>query len=390
MAIDFLDSAILDQLIEYRDDVCVSIYLPMTRKGPEVRGNAVQLKNTLNELSETLAERDWRKPEIDTFLEQPRRLLSETEYWQHQHDGLALFIANDFYEIFRLPLDFEPLTVLSERFHVKPLLPFFSNSGLFYILALSQNMVRLFRATRHSIEEVGDEVMEAAEIPRSMEEALEYDDPEERLQHHTTTSGSGGSPEVMHHGHGGIEDEKQQRLRRFLQQVANGLDNLLQDDESPLVLAAVGYVQAAFEDVSQLNNVVISGIEGNPEHKQPEALLKEAREVVAPILSKEQESARTRFDEMAHSEKASDNLQDIVPAAVQGRVDSLFVAVNEHSWGHYDPQTNDIALHEPEHRNGEDLLDFAVVQTLKNGGAVYAVDAGELPGETSIAAVFRY
>lgn len=389
MAIDLIDSAILDQLIEYRGDVCISVYLPMVRKGPEVQGNVLQFKNTLNELSEILEEREWRKPEIDTFLEEPRRLLSDTEYWQHQHDGLALFIAEDFYESFRLPLNFEPLTVLAGRFHIKPLLPLFSDNGLFYILALSQNMVRLFRATRHSIEEVEDEVIEAADIPQSVTEALQYDDPEEQLQHHTTTSGSAGGPEVVHHGHG-VEDEKKQRVRRFLQQVDNGLANLLQGDESPLVVAAVGYVQAIFEDVSQLNNVLESGIEGNPEHTQPEALLEKAWEIVAPILSKEQESARTRFDEMAHSERASDKLQDIVPAAFQGRVDSLFVAVNEHSWGHYDPQTNDIALHEPEQRNGEDLLDFAVVQTLRNGGAVYAVDAGELPGETSIAAVFRY
>lgn len=389
MAIDSIDDTILDQLIEYRGDTCTSIYLPMVRKGPEVRGNAVQLKNTLNELAETLEERGWRKPRIDEYLEEARHYLNETEYWQHQHDGLAIFMAEAFFEMFRLPLQFEPLTLVSERFHIKPLLPLFSENGTFYILALSQNMVRLFKATRHSIEEVDDALLEAASIPRSMAEALAFDDPEEQLQHHTTTSGSAGGPEVVHHGHG-MEDEKQQRVRRFLQQVSDGLAGLLKVDNSPVVVAAVGYVQAIFDDVSQSPNVLETGIEGNPEHRQPESLHAEAWEIVAPVLSRDREAARTRFNELAHSDKASDELRDIVPAAVQGRVDSLFVALNEYSWGHYDPETNDVAYHEPDQRNGEDLLDFAVVQTLRNGGSVYAVDAGDLPGETAIAAVLRY
>ena len=291
--------------------------------------------------------------------------------------------------MFRLPLQFEPLTVVSERFHIKPLLPLFSENGTFYILALSQNMVRLFKATRHSVEEIDDDLLEAAGVPRSMAEALAYDDPEEQLQHHTTTSGSAGGPEVVHHGHG-IEDEKQQRVRRFSQQVADGLGELLKIDNAPVVVAAVGYVQAIFDDVCQLPNVLEKGIEGNPEHSQPEALLAEAWEIGAPALRQEQEEARTRFNELAHSDKASDEIQDVVPAAVQGRVDALFVALNDHSWGHYDPETNEIAFHEPDQRNGEDLLDFAVVQTLRNGGSVYAVDAGDLPGETAIAAVLRY
>ncbi len=51
-------------------------------------------------------------------------------------------------------LSFEELLVITHRFHNKPLLPFFTNDGLFYIRALSQNEVRLLEGTCHSIDEI--------------------------------------------------------------------------------------------------------------------------------------------------------------------------------------------------------------------------------------------
>jgi hypothetical protein len=39
----------------------------------------------------------------------------------------------------------------SDRFHLKPLLPLLTGDGRFYILALSQNQVRLLQGTRYSV-----------------------------------------------------------------------------------------------------------------------------------------------------------------------------------------------------------------------------------------------
>jgi hypothetical protein len=50
---------------------------------------------------------------------------------------------------YRLPLPFEQLVVISDDFHLKPPLPFFASDGRFYILALSQNQVRLLEGIRY-------------------------------------------------------------------------------------------------------------------------------------------------------------------------------------------------------------------------------------------------
>lgn len=388
MAIDFIDKQTLEELLNYRDDVCVSIYLPMTRRGAEVQGNEVQLENVLKDVKADLKERGLKQSQIGDLLHEARALLDDPLYWQHQHDGLALFLAPGFFDAFRLPMHFEPLTTVSERFHIKPILAHLTGDGQYYVLALSQDNVRLFRASQHSIEEV-----DAEQLPVSMEEALAYEDPEEQLQHHTTTAGGAGSPsggpEVVHHGHS-MNDEQRQRLQRFLKMVADGVADTVKGDDVPLVLAAVDYLHPMFAEAYRANNLVAEGIEGSPNHVNDEELQRRAWEIVAPLFTEAQEEARLTFASLKHTDQALADIHTIVPAAFQGRVDTLFIALNEHKWGKYDVERNEVQIYESPKQSGDDLLDFAAVQTLAYGGEVYVVDNADVPGETSIAAILRF
>lgn len=387
MDADFIGKEELEQIMNERGDACVSIYLPMTRVGTEVQGNRIQLKNALDDVEKELRERGWRKPQIDDLLEQPRKLLNDSPFWQHQLDGLALFISANSYETYRLPLHFEPLLLVGQRFHIKPLLPLFSDDGRFYILALSQDNVRLFQGTRSNVDEI-----ELQGVPRSLAEALSEDDPEAQLQHHTTTTAAEGrgGPGVVHHGHGVTDDEEKQRLRRYLQMVSKGVEQRLKQDQAPLVLAAVDYLHPIYKGVDSSPHVLDEGISGNPEHLSAKELHEQAWEIVEPIFKEAKDDVARRYKELEGSEQASDELAQIVPAAFQGRVDALFVALKTQEWGTYNPETNSIYLHDARQNGDEDLLDFAALQTLANGGTVYAVSSDEIPGTGSAAAVFRF
>jgi hypothetical protein len=58
-----------------------------------------------------------------------------------------MFSAPDVFRHYRLPFPFQEFVVVTERFHVKPLLPLLSGDGQFYLLALSQNGVRVLQGT---------------------------------------------------------------------------------------------------------------------------------------------------------------------------------------------------------------------------------------------------
>jgi hypothetical protein len=58
--------------------------------------------------------------------------------------------------------------------------------------------------------------------------------------------------------------------------------------------------------------------------------------------------------------------------------------------GSFNPETSTIDLHPEAQPGDEDLLNAAAIQTLLNGGTVYAVEPEKVPDEAPLAAVFRY
>jgi hypothetical protein len=113
--------------------------------------------------------------------------------------------------------------------------------------------------------------------------------------------------------------------------------------------------------------------------------------IVAPIFARSREDAASRYLEAAgRGAKAVAKVEDVVRAAMEGRVEALFVPVGEERWGTVDPQTLDVTVHPDSRPGDEDLLDRAAVQTLLSSGTVFAVPPEEVPGPGPAAALLRY
>jgi hypothetical protein len=126
------------------------------------------------------------------------------------------------------------------------------------------------------------------------------------------------------------------------------------------------------------------------ENLKPEELKLQAWEIVEPLFLQEQQSAIDHYKELTATGLTSTDIKEAVPAAYYGRVEQLFVAVGVQQWGSFDPNNNTIDLHCEAELGDEDLLDSAAIQTILNGGTVYAVEPGNVPDEALLAAVFRY
>jgi hypothetical protein len=172
-----LSKAQLRELVEERGRYCVSIFMPTHRRGREVRQDPIRLKNLVAHAEAKLVEAGMRGPDAKELLKPAQDLLDMPGFWRRQSDGLALFLSEDSLHQFRLPLDFEPMVTVGESYHIRPLLPLLMRDARFYLLALSQNEVRLLEATQDSVEQV-----ELEQVPDSLDEALRWDDPERQLQ----------------------------------------------------------------------------------------------------------------------------------------------------------------------------------------------------------------
>jgi hypothetical protein len=368
---------------------CVSVFIPTHRAGREIQQDRIRLKNLLREAEEHLVTSGLRGPEAKDLLEPAGRLLHDGLFWQHQSDGLAIFLSREVFRTYRLPFDFEELVVVTDRFHIKPLLPLLSGDGRFYVLALSQNQLRLLQGTRYSVSEI-----DLAEVPASLAEALRYDDPEKRLQWHTQTgTKTDGERAAIFHGHGvASADDPKNYILRYFHCVDEGLRDLVGGEEVPLVLAGVDYLLPIYKEANTYPHLVDEGIEGNPEELSAKELHQQAWAIVRPLFLAAQKEAGTRYRQLAGagSEQASNDLKEVVPAAYHGRVEVLFVAVGFQQWGVFDPATDVVQLHEEAKPGDEDLLDFAAVQALLNSGTVYAVEPEKVPDEAPLAALLRY
>lgn len=363
----------------------ISIYIPTIRAGRETEQNSIRFKNLLREAENRLIDKGLRTPVVRDLLEPAQKLLEKPGFWQHQSDGLVVFFTQDKFEYFRLPLQFEELVTVSQCFHIKPLFPLFSNDAHFFILALSQNQVRLLEGTKQTVDEIDLE-----DLPKSISEAFQYDRLNKHLQFHssTTSPGTGVRPGGFH-GHDPNDKEKSMILKWF-QKIDKELPKLLFDQQSPLMLAGVEYLFPLYIQANSYPHLIEKGIPGNPDKLTPEELHSQAWPIIEPIILEAQEKAISRYHQMISTGQTTNDVQTALLAAYQGRVSELFVALGVQIWGSCELSENSVEIHKNQKSGDKDLLDLAAIHTLLNGGVVHAFDPEKVPDKSPIAAILRY
>ena len=375
----------LDQIKELARQTAspsISIFLPTHRAGRETQQDPIRFKNLLREAEKQLLGSGMGPREVSALLQSAQALLDDSDFWNHQHDGLAVFIAADDFHYYHLPFSVEELLVIAQSYYVKPVLPLFTNNGHYYILAISLNEVRLFEGTRYG---VGQMALPDG-IPANMEEALRLDDPQKSLQMH---SGGGGG---MFHGQGPGDEEQKVWIEQYLNLVDTSLKEIFREQNAPLVLAGVDYLLPMYRKVSEYQNIMEEGITGNPDHLRPEELQEQAWRIVETYFRQETKKTVEQYQQLAGTDKATDNVEEIVAAAFNGRVDKLILSVENQIWGAFNPKDGKV-IHSSNGQSKEynlALMDFTAMNTLQNGGTVYALSQAEMPTDSPIAAIFRY
>jgi hypothetical protein len=385
---DILTRDDLKSLMANQQAPCISIYMPTDRG--DSRRNPIRYKTLLGRAEKAVTGLEGgpeNSENVEAFFDPARQLRDKDTFWKHQSDGFALFLSKEVFRYFRLPVAFDELAVATHRFHLKPLLPFLSSDERFFVLALSQNDVRLFQCTRQQVQEI-----QPADMPESLQQALAHDLPEKQLQFYTS-GGAGGRTDdsgAMFHGHGVGHDDHKDAILRFFQALDKGLHEVLRDEDAPLVLAGVEMLFPIFREACRYPHILSEGVTGNPDELRAEDLHQRAWEVVSRHFERDRTAAVDAYHEVAHTDQTATDLRQIVPAAYNRRVDLLFVAEGVRRWGAFDPAANTVTLHEDQSPGDEDLLDFAAVHTLMNGGTVYVMPREMVPENGLMAARFRY
>ncbi len=384
----------LELLLSKHNGPCMSIFMPTHFTGPDIRQDPIRLKNILHQAEQKIIESGLYSPKVKEILLKPiMNLIEQEQFWRFQSKGLAIFVSQDIFEYFRLPFKTEELVVITNNFHIKPLLPLFRGDGKFYLLAISLNLVRFFECTHYTVKQIYLEGM-----PLNLDDALKYDDESGKptFSHSFSPHGGSGGSTGLVHGQilGSDTDYEKKEILNFFQRVNDSLHIVLKNQKSPLLLATVDRNFPIYKEANSYPYMIDEIIHGNPDTLTEHQLHDKGWKIVNPLFKQTEKNFIERFNQLSNvnneAKWISYELEEIIPASYYGQVEALFIAENEQQWGKFDPDTNVIHLHQEERTGDQDLLDLAAVNTYTNGGNVYVVSRQQVPGTKQIAALFRY
>lgn len=379
----------LQALSEQHRRFCVSIFLPTHPYGPEIRQDPVRLKNLLRQAEAEMLAVKMRPSRIRQMLNGARQLAERQPFWRKQDSGLALYIAPGFFRYFRLPLVFPERVSVLERFEIKPLVPLFTASEKFYVLAISRHSARLFAGTQAGLGEIP-----LINSPQGIEDSLKYDVHERQQQAHSGTGmpGARGRKGAVFHGQNVGADDAKERILVYFRQIDRALRGLMRSNTwaPPLLLAGVEELFPLFREASTYPRLLEQRILGNPDLTTSAELHKSAVEVLRPFFEESREKALAEYNSLAGSARSTGNAAEALAAAHEGKIEFALIRPDAELWGRFHPATAAVEIHETAQPGDEDLVNATAIQTVLHRGAIYAVD--QIPGRdgSPVAAVYRY
>jgi hypothetical protein len=258
--------------------------------------------------------------------------------------------------------------VVSDRFHLKPLLRAVTFPHCAYVLALSENAVRLLEVSADlPVAEVQVPGMPADAASAAGKSSLADRSPSGRIQ------GSEG---------------KKVRLSQYARKVDGALRGLLAGSGVPIILAAAQPLAALYRAVNSSPDLADAGIDGNPETTSDGELASRARAVLDDLYRAQLASWRETFAARARQGRATTDVAQAARAATAGAVDSILVDIDRHLPGTVDDTTGAVALTDAPGSYG--VVDEIARRVLLARGRVLAVRADDIPDGAPLAAILRY
>jgi hypothetical protein len=370
-----VDRISADDLIAVADweGPAVTLEIDSRRHGVVAPDGPRRAKALIDRARRTLehATLDGRPIPVGTVRDLVTRLLAiggDPDTWRHGAEGTVVIATPGHDRVWRTgPVGLDRVDVTVHP-RVRPLLALTGGVGPFTILALSLDRVRILRGDDTHLEEVP-----LGRTPRSIGEALWFQDEERRITQHSAGSGT----EVMFHGHAAGGEQAEIRTRQFLSLVDDGLVEVLRERHAvsqPVIVAGVAEHLADLRGVTSLPDLVDIAIPGNHTLTTDRELHRRAVEILTSRRSTG--DALARRARLAGTGLTIDDVDGIVEAADHGRVDQLIVEVGAERW----PADGALA---------DEIIDRVIVATLRHGGEVVEVPADALNGR-GVSALARW
>jgi hypothetical protein len=334
---------------------CITIALPLP--------NPLEIRTRLNHTAHALAksltssERDrW----VADLLEPIRSVAAAIETTGVWAKGVLVLRSPTIFQGYWLRGWRKEFVKVEDHFDLRPLLAALAREQRFYLLALSQENVRLFQSTMFRSEEV----KLPATVSRSLRASMNTRQPDHNLDNRSAGGRGAGSMKGVVFGTSTDRERHDEYLRKFFKAVDEGVRSLLHDDTAPLVLVGVEHELAIYRRVNTYPHLFDGEVRGSPDGLAGHEIIERARDLVGPAPS---EALRKVLADLERRPFSS-SVKEISEAAGQGRIADLLMVEDTE----------------------DDRLLAAARETLRNGGRAFGVKAVEIPRNAAAVAVLRH
>lgn len=314
----------------------LSIYLPThpSSRSETINEDSARFKSLLKTIKNN-PDLHRHDPQVLATLKQLEKLITNRTFWSKQSAALAVFANEDKQHIFHLPYEVTEQSFVSNKFIISPLLAMQTAMAKFYLIEVNTKQPKLFHATPSQLKTIDD-----ADLPGSLEDALQLDEFQQMQQFHTG-EGHGGA---MFHGHGGADDHKDKDIQTYLRLLAKKIDAYLKNSKTPLIVVGTKTRTSSLKKQLKYKFVADDEITGSYDSPQNEQLLlKHVTKIVDSHLDADLKKLESSFKSAYGNELAVASKAAVDQAAEMDNVESLLLpllrktndSIREESSEHY-------------------------------------------------------
>lgn len=360
-------------IINNKSDIQVTIYMQTHRTAPENKADKIQFKNLRNQALDKIANKAVR----EKIEEKLNSIYTDDNFWIHNLDGLAVLVTEDDMAVYRIQRKVENQVSVESNFDLRVLLRHFQSDDEYFVLGLSKEYFRVYKANRYSVEEYDfDEDLEMTK-----DEVLGTE-----VEGRTLNVGNyGGADGANYHGHNAkSEEDKIDRQRYFLyidRFIQEHLDN---PNNRPIILLGLTEHLGEFRKISNNPLILADGIEVSLESVEDDmnALLSKTWDTIEPIFLEKTSKLLERYNVAKQSEMASSDVSEVANALIEGRVDTLVLEDNKSF-------TNDYSFLS-DYSKDADVINIFLQLASKTKTEIIVLPKEKMPSDSGVFAIYRY
>lgn len=356
-------------LHEVRADACVSIYVSTTPQTQDVKASRIAFGNLTRAALGQLEAAGFDKRRRALLEAELSALGDDDAFWRLQAHSLAVLATPDSVRTFRLATRVSESAEVSDRFHLKPLLRAIAFPQNAFVLALSENAVRLVEV----FADLPPVTVRVPDLPKSAADSAGRASINNLTQNTRLANAEGRT--VL--------------LRQYARQVDAALRPMLSGRDTPLVLAATEPLAPIFRALNNYPALAAEGIATSPDRLSDGELADAARPVLDRRYANEVAAAKALFEKRLGERRATTDIADAARAATQGQVELLLVDIDHNVPGSVD-EIDGTVSYSSAGAASYDVIDEIAGRAIAGGAKVLGVRRADIPGEAPLAAVLRY